>query len=91
MFAAIGRYSYSQRLPRPGLLECRPLPMEPRSSAAAIRGVIRHPLGARGRGPARGDPTVFLPEAFARLQAARYVPSDEDQAWTGWIGAGADL
>ena len=42
-------------------------------------------------GPARGEPPVFLPEAFARLQAARYVPADEDQVWTGWIGAGADL
>ena len=66
--------------------------MEPRPSAA-IRGVI---LGAllsplAGAGQARADGDAFLPEAFARLQAARYVPSDEAQVWTGWIGAGADL
>ena len=40
---------------------------------------------------ASADPVVFLPEAFARLKAARYVPADEEQAWTGWIGGGADL
>jgi hypothetical protein len=43
-------------------------------------------------GPDRASAdTVFLPEAFARLKAARYVPADDDQAWTGWIGGGADL
>lgn len=41
--------------------------------------------------PAAGDPPSFLPDAFARLKAARYVPADLDQVWTGWIGAGADL
>jgi hypothetical protein len=40
---------------------------------------------------ARAEPPSFLPEVFARLQAARYVPADDDQAWTGWIGGGADL
>ena len=40
---------------------------------------------------ASADPVSFLPEAFARLKAARYVPADDDQAWTGWIGGGADL
>lgn len=47
------------------------------------------PLAAAA--PVSADSPVFLPEAFARLKAARYVPADEDQAWTGWIGAGADL
>jgi hypothetical protein len=41
--------------------------------------------------PASADPPAFLPEVFARLTAARYVPADDDQAWTGWIGGGADL
>jgi hypothetical protein len=41
--------------------------------------------------PALAGPAVFLPEAFARLRAARYVPADDDQAWTGWIGGGADI
>lgn len=50
---------------------------------AVILPLVASPVAA---GPAR-----FLPEAFARLQAARYAPSDEDQVWTGWIGAGADL
>jgi hypothetical protein len=47
------------------------------------------PLAAAA--PVSADPPAFLPEAFARLRAARYVPADDDQAWTGWIGAGADL
>jgi hypothetical protein len=58
-----------------------------------MRGVILLsallPLGAAAA--ASADPPAFLPEAFARLKAARYVPADDDQAWTGWIGAGADL
>jgi hypothetical protein len=41
--------------------------------------------------PGSAAPPAFLPDAFARLKAARYVPADDDQAWTGWIGAGADL
>jgi hypothetical protein len=36
-------------------------------------------------------PPVFLPEAFARFEAAVYFPNEDDQVWTGWIGAGADL
>ena len=65
--------------------------MEPRNPAA-IRGAI---LGAflsslAAAAPARaGD--WFLPQASARLQGARYIPSDETQVWTAWIGAGADL
>ena len=57
-----------------------------------MRGLILVPLAAlAAAGPARGEPPAFLPEAFARLEAARYVPADDDQAWTGWIGGGADL
>ena len=41
--------------------------------------------------PARAESPSFLPEVFARLQAAHYFPDDDDQVWTGWIGAGADL
>ena len=60
-----------------------------------MRGVILLaallPLAAAGAAPASAEPATFLPEAFARLKAARYVPADDDQVWTGWIGAGADL
>ena len=35
--------------------------------------------------------TEFLPEISVRLQAARYVPSDTDLVYEGWIGAGAGL
>jgi len=41
--------------------------------------------------PAAAEGSAFLPQAFARLRGARYVPSDKAGAWTGWIGAGADL
>jgi hypothetical protein len=41
--------------------------------------------------PAGADPPVFLPDVFARFEGARYVPGDNDQVWTAWIGAGADL
>jgi len=65
--------------------------MEPRPSAAirgVILGMLLSPLAAAG--PARAA-DWFLPQASARLQGARYIPSDEAQVWTGWIGAGADL
>jgi len=60
---------------------------------AAIRGAT---LAAMlfSPGPARAagaDGPAFLPEVFARFEGARYVPGDNDQAWTAWIGAGADL
>ncbi len=50
--------------------------------------MLLSPLAAAG--PARAA-DWFLPQASARLQGARYIPSDEAQVWTGWIGAGADL
>jgi hypothetical protein len=46
-------------------------------------------LGGVGRAGA-GD-TTFLPDVSVDLRAARYVPSDPDFQWTGWIGAGAGL
>jgi hypothetical protein len=66
--------------------------MAPRTPAA-IRGVILRAalLSLAAADPAKADAPSFLPEAFAHLEAARYVPADEEQAWTGWIGAGADL
>jgi hypothetical protein len=68
------------------------LPTEERPLSPA-RGAI---LGAAllslaAAAPVRCESPSFLPEAFARLEAARYVPADEDQVWTGWIGAGVDL
>lgn len=33
----------------------------------------------------------ILPEVAVRLRAARYVPSDTEQRWQGWIGAGAGV
>jgi hypothetical protein len=33
----------------------------------------------------------ILPEVSVRLRAARYVPSQTDQRWQGWIGAGAGV
>ena len=57
-----------------------------------MRGVIVLPvLLSLAAVSAAAEPPSFLPEAFARLRAARYVPADRDQVWTGWIGAGADL
>jgi hypothetical protein len=60
--------------------------------SAAIGGMIVLPvLLSLAAVPAAAEPPSFLPEAFARLKAARYVPADRDQVWTGWIGGGADL
>ncbi len=57
-----------------------------------MRGVILlAALPLLAAAPASADPPAFLPEVFARLTAARYIPADDDQAWTGWIGGGADL
>ena len=56
-----------------------------------MRGVILLAALPLLAAPASADPPAFLPEVFARLTAARYVPADDDQAWTGWIGGGADL
>jgi hypothetical protein len=66
--------------------------MEPRNPAA-IRGVILGTLlsSLAAAAPARADGDWFLPEASARLEGARYLPSDDTQVWTAWIGAGADL
>jgi hypothetical protein len=33
----------------------------------------------------------LLPNVSVRLEAARYVPTEDDQRFTGWIGAGAGL
>jgi hypothetical protein len=33
----------------------------------------------------------FLPFLGARLEAARYVPANEEFSWVGWIGASADI
>lgn len=68
------------------------MPTKPGPSAAihvAILGATLLPLAAAGR--AGADPPSFLPDAFARLEGARYVPDDVEQVWSAWIGAGVDL
>jgi len=41
--------------------------------------------------PAFAEDVHFLPFLGPRLEAARYVPADEQFSWVGWIGANADL
>lgn len=44
-----------------------------------------------GFAPGAAADSEFLPEVGVRLQAARYVPSDVDFVYEGWIGASAGL
>jgi hypothetical protein len=68
------------------------LPGEQRFQAAIRGATVAAMLVSLGTARAAGaDPPVFLPDVFARFEGARYVPGDNDQVWTAWIGAGADL
>lgn len=49
-------------------------------------------LGLLAGGASAGAETAaLLPGVSVHLKAARYQPSETDQMWTGWIGAGAGL
>jgi hypothetical protein len=63
--------------------------MQPRASAA-IRGAMAVVAFALAAGQA-GAEITFLPRGFVRLEGARYVPSDEAQVWSTWVGAGAEV
>jgi hypothetical protein len=68
------------------------LPTQQRPSSAirlAILGATLMAFAATDQ--AGADPPAFLPDVFARFEGARYVPGDDEQVWTAWIGAGADL
>ena len=42
-------------------------------------------------GPAVAAESLLVPQVWIYLEAGRYQPSDIEQGWTGWIGAGAGL
>jgi hypothetical protein len=44
-----------------------------------------------GTAPCAAADVELLPDVAVRLEAARYVPTDPDIHFTGWIGAGAGL
>jgi hypothetical protein len=69
----------------------RALPRIQPGASAAIRGTIAAvalALGAAGQ--ARAE-VSFLPRGFVRLEGDRYFPSEDDQVWSTWVGAGADM
>jgi hypothetical protein len=41
--------------------------------------------------PALAAESTLLPEVWIYLEAGRYQPTEVDQGWAGWIGAGAGL
>lgn len=69
----------------PALPKTRPIP------SAAIRGWILGALLSLAAVSRAGADSSFLPQAFVRLEGAGYVASDDDQVWSTWVGAEADL
>ena len=48
-------------------------------------------LQASGLQAQEAKPVRFLPYVGPSIEAARYLPADEDFAWVGWIGAQVDI
>jgi hypothetical protein len=59
--------------------------------AAPIHGRTLLALALLAPCPLLAGEAEVLPATSFHLQAARYAPADVQFAWTGWIGAGADL